>query len=85
MPDYAALTDALLRRAFPGGLSDPDYLGVLRVLGPHMSQRNLAEVVSDFTGRDPSTVINDVLGVDGKHIEAAVIGRVERALSDAGL
>jgi len=23
--------------------------------------------------------------VDGKHIEAAVIGRVERALSDAGL
>jgi hypothetical protein len=85
MTDFATLTDALLRRAFPAGLSQAEYLATLRALAPHMSQRNLADVMSAFVRRDYSIVINDVLGIYDAHLDADVLARVESALERAGL
>jgi hypothetical protein len=85
MTDFATLTDALLRRAFPTGLSQSEYLATLRALAPHMSQRNLADVMSAFAHRDYSDVINDVLGIYDAHLNVDVQVRVEGALERAGL
>ncbi|WP_199728894.1 DUF3349 domain-containing protein [Corallococcus sp. CA053C] len=65
LPAHLEVTARMIRRAFPDGLSEADYLPLLTVLYPHMSHRNLAEVVSHVTGRDYAFVLNDVYGVQG--------------------
>ena len=39
---------AVLRRAYPDGLPDRDYLPLLAALAPEFSERNLAELVAEF-------------------------------------
>jgi hypothetical protein len=85
MTDFVTLTHALLQRAYPTGLPNTEYLAVLRVLSPHMSQRNLAEVLSEFTRRDYAFVINDVLGIDGQNISPETETTVREKLINAGL
>ncbi len=65
-------------------MSDAEYLAVLRILRPHMSVRNLTEVVVLLTGRDSARVYNDVLGIDGLEMEARVIDAVQTSLTRAG-
>ena len=54
-------TFSLLQRAFPHPLADAEYYALLTLLFPAMSNRGLATVVSEFTGRDYGVVLNDVL------------------------
>jgi len=85
MSHYLRLTIDLLGRAFPKGLSEVEYFGVLAVLYPHMSDRNLAEVMSSWLGRDRSVVYNDVLGIDGRSLDQEVVDRVQQTLANHGL
>ena len=50
----------LIRKAFPDGISDEDYAFVLRLFYDHLSDRNLADVISLTTGREPATTLNDI-------------------------
>jgi hypothetical protein len=76
----------LLARAFPDGIRDDEYLPVLTMLHPHMCDRNLAVVVSEFTGRNHWRVMNDVFGVGGRIADGAsdVDESVRKKLIDAG-
>lgn len=76
----------LLNRAFPDGIRDDEYLSVLTMLYPHMSDRNLAALVSEFTGRNHWRVLNDVFGVGGRIADGAsdVDDSVRKRLVDAG-
>lgn len=53
----------MLECAFPNGIDEEDYLPLLAVLYDEMSDRTLARVIADFTGRDYFVVLNDVYRV----------------------
>lgn len=76
----------MIRRAFPDGMSEADYLPLLTVLYPHMTDRSLAKVMSHLTGRDEGLVTNDVYGVQGGFgLHPDVIAAVHTRLVAAGL
>lgn len=84
MSDYITMSIDMLQRAFPAPPTDSEYLALMRILAPHMSQRNLADVVFIFTGRDYARVRNDVLGIDGMALDEQELGKVQHRLDSAG-
>ncbi|RKH27598.1 DUF3349 domain-containing protein [Corallococcus sp. CA041A] len=80
-------TAALIRRAFPDGVTEADYLPLLTVLYPHMSDRALARVVGHFVGQDYPLVLNDIYGVGGGSQPASpdAVAAVQARLVAAGL
>ncbi|WP_216627569.1 DUF3349 domain-containing protein [Corallococcus exercitus] len=80
-----AHTLAMLGRAFPEGVSEADYRPLLAVLYPYFSDRNLADVVSRFTGRAYGLVLNDVYGVQSTKLTADAVASIHARLVVAGL
>nr|WP_128794496.1 DUF3349 domain-containing protein [Corallococcus coralloides] len=80
-------TVALIKRAFPEGVTEADYLPLLTVLYPHMSDRALAMVVGHFVGQDYPLVLNDIYGVGGgsKPASPDAAASVQGRLVAAGL
>ena len=56
-------TYKLIQCAFPKGIEPQNYLPLLALLSEEMSDRNLAEVVAYYSGKEYSVVINDVYRV----------------------
>ena len=56
-------TYKLIQCAFPKGIEPQNYLPLLALLSEEMSDRNLAEVVACYSGKDYSLVLNDVYRV----------------------
>jgi hypothetical protein len=56
-------TYKLIQNAFPKGIESQSYLPLLSLLSEEMSDRNLAEVVAYYSGKDYSVVLNDVYRV----------------------
>jgi hypothetical protein len=67
LPPYLRSTQEMLRRAYPEGIPEDDYLPLLALLHAHMSFRTLARVMADATGRAYETVYQDVLGAASPH------------------
>jgi hypothetical protein len=63
IPTHLISTYQLLSCAFPDGIDEQFYLPVLSILEEQMSERNLAQVIAEFTGRDYHIVLNDVYRV----------------------
>ncbi|MDB9487714.1 hypothetical protein PN492_14355, partial [Dolichospermum circinale CS-537/01] len=51
-------TYKLIQCAFPKGIEPQNYLPLLALLSEEMSDRNLAEVVAYYSGKDYSVVLN---------------------------
>ncbi len=66
IPTHLVSTYQLLQCAFPQGISEQFYLPLLSILYEEMSDRNLAQVIAEFTGREYPAVLNDVYGVAAK-------------------
>jgi hypothetical protein len=60
IPTHLVSTYQLLKCAFPQGFSEPFYLPLLSILHEEMSDRNLAQVMAEFAGREYHAVLNDV-------------------------
>ncbi|ALF52363.1 MAG: DUF3349 domain-containing protein [Nostoc sp. TH1S01] len=56
-------TYQLLQCAFPQGIEDRQYLPLLSILYEHLSDRSLAQVVAEYTGKNYYVVLNDVYRV----------------------
>lgn len=84
MSDYITMSIDMLRQAFPKPPTNSEYLALMRIMAPHMSQRNLADVLVIFTGRDDAKVANDVLGIGGMALDEQEVQRVQRLLDGAG-
>lgn len=56
-------TYKLIQCAFPKGIESQNYLPLLALLSEEMSDRNLAEVVAYYSGKDYSVVLNDIYQV----------------------
>lgn len=63
IPAHLVSTYQLLECAFPQGIEEQDYLPLLSIFYEHMSDRSLAQVITEFTGREYHTVLNDVYRV----------------------
>jgi len=59
-PTHLVSTYQLLQCAFPQGIDEQSYLPLLSILYQQMSDRNLAQVIAEFTEREYHTVLNDV-------------------------
>ena len=74
-----------LRKAFPSGLPDRDYMPLLAVMYDDYSDRQLAALVAEFTGRHPIDVSGDAAHAQGSlRPEKADVERVRLALRAAG-
>jgi hypothetical protein len=60
IPTHLVSTYQLLKCAFPQGFSEQFYLPLLSILHEKISDRNLAQVMAEFTGREYHAVLNDV-------------------------
>ncbi len=56
-------TKELIQRSFPHGIETELYFPLLTILEPELSDRNLASVISNLTGKDYSQVLNDIYQV----------------------
>jgi hypothetical protein len=77
---------ALLQRAYPDGVPKKDYPAVLVVLGDLLSDRNLAQVVAEFTDDETVVVANDAAAAHSVAPPAKRdVTRVRAALEAQGL
>lgn len=63
IPAHLVSTYQLLECAFPQGIAEQEYLPLLSILYEQMSDRSLAQVIAEFTGREYHAVLNDVYRV----------------------
>ncbi|MDB9510259.1 DUF3349 domain-containing protein [Kamptonema animale CS-326] len=78
---YLLSTYKLIGRAFPNGINQEDYLPLLALLYEQMSDRNLAEVIAYYTGKDYYIVLNDVYSVQSSDVP---ISKVKERLLACG-
>ncbi|MFD1261760.1 DUF3349 domain-containing protein [Entomomonas asaccharolytica] len=59
---HESLQDAanMLNEAYPNGIQEKDYFVILALLYDYFSDRNLAELISYITNKDPDLVLNDI-------------------------
>ncbi|MBV9387098.1 MAG: DUF3349 domain-containing protein [Chroococcidiopsidaceae cyanobacterium CP_BM_ER_R8_30] len=77
IPAHLVSTYQLLQRAFPQGIEEQEYLPLLSILYEEMSDRSLAQVIAEFTGKEYPAVLNDVYRVGAAE---AFSSRVEEVL-----
>lgn len=80
-PDHLQTTLALVRRAYPYGVPDAEYLPLLFVLSDHMCEENLALAAAHWKGAQGSR-LNDVLAAIHQKPDAFL---VREKLRDVGL
>ena len=74
IPAHLVSTYQLLQCAFPQGIEEQEYLPLLSILYEQMSDRSLAQVIAEFTGREYHAALNDVYRVGAA--EASKVGEV---------
>jgi Protein of unknown function (DUF3349) len=81
LPPHLEPDLAVLRRAYPRGVPDGDYLPLLAVLGREFSARNLAALVAELIDGEIAVVDNDAAAVAGyRRPPTTEIERVRRHL-----
>lgn len=82
---YLLSTYRLINCTFPDGIESEAYFPLLALLYDEMSDRNLAEIVAECTGKDYSVVLNDVYRVKYTNVpEPEAIDKVRRRLLPCG-
>jgi hypothetical protein len=75
----------VLRRAFPDGITDSEYMALLASLYDEVAEENLGLTVSELTGIDPVVVDNDAAAaVTTKKPHPKEVERVRQMLVEAG-
>ncbi|OUL33414.1 DUF3349 domain-containing protein [Nostoc sp. 106C] len=68
IPAHLVSTYHLLECAFPQGIAEQEYIPLLSILCENMSNRSLARVIAEFTGKEYYAVLNDVFRVGALNI-----------------
>lgn len=75
----------VLQQAFPDGVPDEEYKPLLAALSEGFSERQLARLVADFTGRDAVVVDNDHAAARSHdRQDRQIVDQVRRRLAEAG-
>jgi len=82
---YLQSTYKLIQCAFPNGIEAEDYEPLLALLSQEMSDKNLAEVIAYYLGKEYSVVLNDVYRVQSIDIpKAEAIANLKNNLLGCG-
>jgi Protein of unknown function (DUF3349) len=81
---HLASTYQLIQNAFPQGIDDESYAALLALLGEEMSDRTLAQVVADCTGKEYAVVLNDIYSVANQTAPNSMLAEVKRRLQRHG-
>ncbi len=82
---YLLSTYQMINCAFPDGIESEAYLPLLALLYDEMSDRSLARLVADYTGKDYYIVLNDVYRVKSTDVPSPEsIARVRKRLLACG-
>jgi hypothetical protein len=87
IPAELATTYQLLQSAFPHGIGEQEYFPLLTILYAQMSDRSLAQVIADYTGREYHAVLNDVYCVGSAVAptrDENLLNRLQQKLNDSG-
>lgn len=84
LPDYVLESLAVLRRAYPDGIPQTDYLPLLATLTRDCSHRGLSEIVGAYTGRHYMSVYNDIGGIRDDPATRRDADRIWQRLLDNG-
>ena len=79
---FLQTTEELLKKAFPNGMEDDLYFPLLNILEPELSDRNLATVISNFTGKEYHIVLNDIYKVKAQSFENDLVLDIVQSLLD---
>jgi len=63
IPAHLVSAYQVMQSAFPSGIEEQEYLPLLSILYEHLSDRSLAQVIAEYTGRNYHVVLNDVYRV----------------------
>lgn len=79
IPAHLVSTYQLLQCAFPQGIEEQEYLPLLSILYEEMSDRSLAQVIAEFTGREYYAVLNDVYRVGaGEPVSSSIEDTIDQ-------
>ncbi|MBA3923862.1 MAG: DUF3349 domain-containing protein [Nostocaceae cyanobacterium] len=76
IPVHLVSTYHLLQCAFPQGIREQEYFPLLSILYEQMSDRSLAQVIAEFTGKEYPVVLNDVYRVGGAEAFSSAVEEV---------
>jgi hypothetical protein len=77
-------TYQMIKCAFPNGIESSAYLPLLAILYDELSDRNLAEVIAYYTGKDYAVVLNDIYRVQSTEMSGEAIAKVKLRLLSCG-
>ena len=85
-PLHPSLSGAarMLRGAYPGGIPEAAYMPLLALLYAHFSDRNLADLIADVTGKDAARVLNELYVAASTPPPAAAIAAQKAVLEPHG-
>ncbi len=81
---YLLSTCNLIQRAFADGIDSESYLALLKLLADDMSDRCLAQVIAEYTGKDYYVILNDIYGVQSNYSASQAITKVTERLITFG-
>ncbi|MBE9207238.1 DUF3349 domain-containing protein [Nostoc sp. LEGE 06077] len=85
IPPHLQSTYQLIKCAFPDGIEAENYEPLLAILSEEMSDRNVAEVIAYYVGKDYSVILNDVYRVQSIDIpKAEAINNLKTLLLSCG-
>ncbi|MGF9908939.1 DUF3349 domain-containing protein [Brevibacillus sp. HB1.2] len=85
IPKHLESTLNMLKRAYPNGISDKECFPLMSLLYEHMSDRNLAEVISFITGKEVAIALNDIhKSVSTKQLSEQELNMVREKLLEHG-
>ena len=77
-------TEMIIIKSYPDGIPDGEYLPLIRAVYDHLSDRNLALVLSSVSGREHGEVLNDVYKAAGIDPDSASVKAVVAKLQKHG-
>jgi len=84
LPEYLESTYRMLISAFPDGIDETLYFSLLAVLNEEMSHKNIAHVISYFTGKNKGMVTNDIYKIYHASIDRNDTEKLKKHLSKHG-
>ncbi len=84
VPMHLISTFNMLKKAFPNGIDYTSYYPVVSLLYDHMSDRNLADIVSYFVDKDSSDILNDIYSINSIVLDETEKQLVYKVLKTAG-
>ena len=85
IPAHLVSTYQLIEYAFPQGIEEHNYFPLLSLLYEYMSDRSLAQVIAEYTGKDYYVVLNEVYRIgEMETFSSNVNDSIRNKLMDCG-